>query len=265
MNVNRSTFYKHFKEASSNRSLQNHLLRSQITDIYSSSKKRLGAYKISKRLLIEFNHKVSAGRVYRLMNSMALPKMSTQKPRFKLTKPSREDCTNFLNKQFYPKQPNLVWVSDFTYVKVSGYFCYVCVIIVLFSRKVISYKTSTRINTQLALDTFYFAYSKRKYPKNVIFHSDRGCQYTSQEFRKALEQTDFVQSFSAKGPPYDNAVAESFFKYLKKEELHRRTFSSLEELNLSLFEYIEGFYNRRRPHSANDFLSPEEKETLFYQ
>lgn len=199
------------------------------------------------------------------MNSMALPKMSTHKPRFKHSKTSQEDCTNFLNKQFYPMQPNLIWVSDFTYVKVSSCFCYVCVIIDLFSRKVISYKTSTRIDTQLALDTFYYACSKRSYPKNVLFHSDRGCQYTSQEFRKALDQADFIQSFSAKGHPYDNAVAESFFKYLKLEELHRRTFSSLEELNLSLFEYIEGFYNRRRPHSANGFLSPEEKEKLFYQ
>ncbi|MDR1769433.1 MAG: IS3 family transposase [Hungatella sp.] len=140
-----------------------------------------------------------------------------------------------------------------------------CVIIDLFSRKVIAYKTSTRINTQLALDTFYYAYTKRGYPKNVLFHSDRGCQYTSQEFRKVIDHADFIQSFSAKGHPYDNAVAESFFKYLKKEELHRRNFSSLKELNLSLFEYIEGFYNRRRPHSANGFLSPEEKERLFYQ
>ena len=88
-----------------------------------------------------------------------------------------------------------------------------------------------------------------------MFHSDRGCQYTSKEFRNALDNANFVQSFSAKAHPYDNAVAESFFKFLKKEELDRRTFNSLCDLNLSLFEYIESFYNKRRPHSANDFLS----------
>lgn len=241
------------------------MLCSQILDIYSSSKKRLGAYKITKRLLVEYQQSVSVGRVYRLMKSMALPKMSTLKPHFKPSTPSTDTCPNFLNKQFETKQPNRVWVSDITYVKVSNRFCYVCVVIDLFSRKVVSYKTSSRIDTQLVLDTFSLACSKRGYPQNVLFHSDRGCQYTSQEFRKAVDCADCIQSFSAKGHPYDNAVAESFFKYLKQEELHRRNFSSLDELNLSLFEYIEGFYNRRRPHSANNFLSPNEKELAFYQ
>ena len=93
-----------------------------------------------------------------------------------------------------------------------------------------------------------------------MFHSDRGTQYTSKEFRKALDKADFVQSFSAKGHPFDNAVMESFFRYLKHEELNRRTFNTMQELNLSLFEYIEGFYNKSRPHSANGLLSPTEKE-----
>jgi len=96
-----------------------------------------------------------------------------------------------------------------------------------------------------------------------MFHSDQGSQYTSKEFRKALDTADFVQSFSAKAHPFDNAVVESFFRYLKHEELNRRTFNSRRELNLSLFEYIEGFYNKDRPHSANDFLPPNEKEKGF--
>ena len=97
-----------------------------------------------------------------------------------------------------------------------------------------------------------------------MFHSDQGSQYTSKEFRKALDCANIVQSFSARGHPYDNAVMESFFRFLKHEELNRRTFNSLQELNLSLFEYVEGFYNKNRPHSANDFLSPNEKEALFW-
>jgi len=97
-----------------------------------------------------------------------------------------------------------------------------------------------------------------------MFHSDRGTQYTSKEFRKELDRVDFVHSFSAKGHPYDNAVIESFFKYLKHEELNRRTFNTLQELNLSLFEYIEGFYNKNRPHSANEWLSPNEKEMEYF-
>ena len=108
------------------------------------------------------------------------------------------------------------------------------------------------------------ACSKRNFPKGVIFHSDRGCQYTSKIFRDTLFSFDFVQSFSAKAHPYDNAVAESFFKYLKKEDLNRKTFSSLHELDIALFEYIEGFYNPKRPHFANNLLTPDEKENLFF-
>lgn len=211
---------------------------------------------------MEYGKKISAGRVYRLMKSMSLPKMSTAKPVSAYLRSSQEDCKNILGQKFNPQKPNLVWVSDITFVKVAGRFCYVCVIIDLFSRKVIAYKTSAKIDTPLVLDTFALAYAKRNAPKGVMFHSDRGCQYTSKEFRKTLDKADFVQSFSAKGHPYDNAVAESFFKYLKKEELNRRIFNSLQDLNLALFEYIEAFYNKQRPHSANGFLSPDEMEAL---
>lgn len=99
------------------------------------------------------------------------------------------------------------------------------------------------------------AIENRNYPENVIFHSDRGSQYTSDEFRKRLDRASFIQSFSKKGHPYDNAVAEAFFKFLKLEETDRRSYSSFDELELSVFEYIH-FYNFNRPHSANDLLSP---------
>lgn len=264
MNVNRSTYYKHFNERQTPRNIENQELRSNILSIYSRSKKRLGAYKIRQRLIVEQGKKVSVGRIYRMMKSMSLPKMSTVKPVVSGKKVEESDCENLLKQKFNPKKPNLVWVSDITYVRVAGKFCYVCVIIDLYARKVIAYKTSTKIDTKLVLDTFAAACLKRKNPKGVMFHSDRGCQYTSADFRKALDNAEFVQSFSAKGHPYDNAVAESFFKYLKKEELNRRCFNSLNELNLSLFEYIESFYNKSRPHSANDFLSPDEKELIFF-
>jgi putative transposase len=223
----------------------------------------MGAYKIRQRLIVEYNKRVSVGKVYRLMKSMTLPKMSTVKPRVHYRKCVEEKLENLLNQEFNPKAPNQVWVSDITYVKVSGRFAYICAIMDLYSRKIISYKVSTSIDTKLVLDTFGLAYSKRGFPNGVMFHSDQGVQYTSKDFRKALDAADFVQSFSAKGHPFDNAVMESFFRYLKHEELNRRVFNSLLELNLSLFEYVEGFYNKRRPHSANSLLSPDEKESLF--
>lgn len=106
------------------------------------------------------------------------------------------------------------------------------------------------------------AIENRNYPENVIFHSDRGSQYTSDEFRKRLDRASFIQSFSKKGHPYDNAVAEAFFKFLKLEETNRRSYTSFDELELSVFEYIH-FYNFKRPHSANDLLSPVQFEALF--
>ena len=263
LKVNRSTYYKDSARVPSARELQNQALKSDILVLYTKSKKRLGAYKIRQRLMVEYNKKVSVGKVYRLMKSMVLPKMSTVKPKGHYQKGNEENLKNLLNKEFNPKAPNQVWVSDITYVKVSGRFAYVCAIMDLYSRKILAYKVSVNINTKLVLDTFHLAYSKRGYPKGVMFHSDQGSQYTSKEFYKILDAADFIQSFSAKGHPYDNAVIESFFRYLKHEELNRRSFNSLQELKLSLFEYIEGFYNDSRPHSANDFLSPVEKENRF--
>ena len=199
------------------------------------------------------------------MKSMNLPKMSTVKPFIKNKVDNSIPCTNVVNQKFTVSQPNLVWVSDITYVKVNSMNHYICVIIDLFSRKVVHYQTSSNIDAKLVCDTFKKAYNKRNCPRNLIFHSDRGSQYTAKDFRQLLDRVNVVQSFSAKGYPYENAVAESFFKFLKLEEINRKSFSTKSQLDLSLFEYIEGFYNRRRPHSANEMLSPNQKEDLYFK
>ena len=111
--------------------------------------------------------------------------------------------------------------------------------------------------TKLAIDTLDMAAASRNISEGLIFHRDRGCQFTSEAFRRHLDELNIVQSFSAKGHPYDNAVMECFFKYLKKEETNRRTYSSFDELKLSIFQYIHGFYNSFRPHSHNNGLSPD--------
>jgi putative transposase len=127
--VNRSTYYKYVSRKPSTRAIQNQELKTKILTLYSASKKRLGAYKIRRRLFVEYGISISIGRVYRLMKSMQLPKMSTVKP--VVTYPSsaeKLDFVNKLNQQFHPEQPNLVWASDITYVRVQQKFCYLCVI-----------------------------------------------------------------------------------------------------------------------------------------
>ena len=263
LRVSRSTYYKHFHHAPAPRTLENQKIRSAILELYAKSGKRFGAYKIRQRLSVEYGISISVGRVYRLMKSIQLPKMSTIKPKAVFpANTSDSDCPNHLKQNFNPPAPNQVWVSDITYIRVNGRFYYLCVVIDLFARKIVAYRLSPKMNAQLAIDTFQSAWNDRRQPAGLLFHSDRGCQYTAKEFRTLLDDCNVVQSFSAKGHPYDNAVAESFFKFLKLEETNRKSYCSLHDLQLSLFTYIH-FYNTMRPHGANSYLTPNEKELAF--
>ena len=239
-------------------------IRKRILETYVQSDKRLGVKKMTLCLAREHCITISEGRVYRLMKQMRLPKMSTVKP--PKTAASKEDtgsCQNLLSQRFDQKAPNMVWVCDFTYVNVGGKFHYICAILDLYARKVIACRVSSKIDRFLAIDTLQDAVRLRGISKGVMFHTDQGSQFTSRDFRKVIDELGMIQSFSAKGHPYDNAVMECFFKYLKKEELDRRSFQSIEQLKQSLLSYISGFYNARRPHSLNHGLSPNQAEKSF--
>ncbi len=140
-----------------------------------------------------------------------------------------------------------------------------CIIMDLFSRKIIAWQLSGKADAELATATFQKAYRKRNAPYGLMFHSDRGSQYTALSFRQLLDSHHVVQSFSKKGYPFDNAVCECFFKYLKREETNRRNYHTLQELFTSVFEYIEGYYNTRRPHGSLGLLTPNEKERLYWE
>lgn len=135
----------------------------------------------------------------------------------------------------------------------------------LFSRKTISWNLAAKADTALIITTFQKAYRKRNVPYRLMFHSDRGSQYTASSFRQLLDSLQVVQSFSKKGYPFDNAVCECFFKYLKKEETNRRIYHTLQELQNSVFEYIEGFYHSKRPHGFLGLLTPNEVEKLYWK
>ena len=199
------------------------------------------------------------------MKQMRLPKMSTVKPpKSAAYKENEGICQNLLSQMFDQKAPNLVWVCDFTYVKVAGKFYYVCAILDLYARRVIACRVGSRIDRFLAIDTLRDAVRLRGISNGVMFHTDRGSQFTSGEFRKVVDELGMVQSFSDKGHPYDNAVMECFFKYLKKEELNRRSYRTVEQLKQSLVSYISGFYNIRRPRSHNRGLPPNQAENAFF-
>ena len=262
--MNRSTYYKHFNSEPAPRVKENQSIKQAILQIYADCDKRIGAYKITYILERDYGIHVSVGRVYRLMSSMQLPSMSTDKPHYRAAK--RDDGTyhNHLDQQFDQKSPNLVWASDITYLKSAGKWYYLCIVMDLFSRKVISWELSPRADSELVVKTFRKAYSLRGCPKGLMFHSDRGTQYTSYAFKRVLDELNVVQSFSKKGYPFDNGCCECFFKYLKKEETNRRTYHNYDELYQSVCKYINGFYNTKRPHGSLGYLTPDEKEAEYW-
>ena len=138
---------------------------------------------------------------------------------------------------FWSFTPNLT-------VKVAGKFHYICAILDLYARKVIARWVRRKIDRFLAAETLRDAVRLRGVSKGVMFHTGQGAQFTSRDFRMVIDELGMIQSFSAKGHPYDNAVMECFFKYLKKEELDRRCFQSLDQLKQSLLSYISGFLYR---------------------
>jgi len=198
------------------------------------------------------------------MSGMHLPKMSTEKLSSRAKSNDNGECPNHLRQEFNQKAPNLVWASDFTYIKVNGVFFYLCIIMDLFSRKIIGWNLSNKHDVNLTISAFRKAYQSRDAHYGLIFHSDRGSEYTAFSFRQLLDSLNVVQSFSKKGYPFDNACCESFFKFLKKERTNRRTYRNLEDLRLDIFDYIEGFYNNKRPHGSLGYLTPNEVEAVYW-
>lgn len=263
--VNRSTYYAYLKRKPSQRERDNQNYRKLILEIYNKSKKRLGTRKIKIILLRDYKVNISEGRIYRLMKTMALPKMSTKKPKFKKDK-TKYQGKNLLQQHFNPKMPNQVWTTDFTYISIGHKkFVYLCAILDLFSRKVIAWKIGNKIDTQLAGDTLMQAIQSRKPTQPLILHSDQGAQFKSKSFRQLLDNNNILASYSKPGYPYDNAVTEVFFKYLKERCLNRTSFTSIQEVKLACFEYIESFYNNYNPHSANQELTPNQKEKIYFK
>ena len=196
------------------------------------------------------------------MQSMSLPKMSTDKP-CRVKHHDQGECDNHLHQEFNQKAPNLVWASDFTYIKVNGKWYYLCIVMDLFSRKIIGWHIASNHDVTLTMSAFNKAYKSRHVQYGLIFHSDQGSEHTAFAFRNLLDSYNVVQSFSKKGYPFDNACCESFFKYLKKNRTNRRNYHTLEELRLDIFEYIENLYNNRLPHGAIGYKTPNELEAEY--
>lgn len=156
--------------------------------------------------------------------------------------------------------PNQVWASDITYIRIENGFVYLAVILDLYSRKVIGWQVSKRIDSALTLDALAMALKRRKPKRGVIHHSDRGVQYLCGEYTELLKSNGFFISCSAKGNPYDNAWVESFMKTLKQNEVYMWEYKTYLDVIERVPHFIEEVYNKKRPHSSLNYLSPEEFE-----
>jgi len=174
----------------------------------------------------------------------------------------RKAAPDLLARKFDVDEANRVWVGDITQIRTREGWLFLAVILDLYSRKVVGHATSNRPRTELALEALHMAYSTRRPEPGLIHHSDRGAQYSSDQYQDQLKIYKMRCSMSRPGKCGDNAVAESFFRTIKTESLYHLDFQTREEARLAIFDYIEGFYNRTRMHSTLDYQSPEEYERL---
>jgi len=262
LNVARGTFYNHiFRKADRTKYMEEQqALMLQVKQIFDDSKQRYGAEKI-RVTLAENGVRVGKERIRKIMNELGLVSIREDaKSNYK--KRQQYQKRNLLNQEFKAKRQNEIWVSDITYFKIKDYAVYLCVIIDLFSRRVVGWRVSRKSSTHLVTATFRQAFEDRGRPGELTFHSDRGGQYISDTFMSLLRSCGVRQSFSNSGRPYDNAVAETFFATFKKEEAYRRDYSSEADFRKSADEYIR-FYNEVRPHQTLAYKSPARFEELY--
>lgn len=264
LDVSSSGYYEWLKRKESDRKKEDGVLKEVIRSEFKNSKETYGVARIIRELK---NHGLNIGscRTRRLMKEQYLVPKARRK--FKVTTDSEHDqpvADNLLDQNFKTDAPDKVWVGDITYIPTNEGWLYVAVVIDLFSRKVVGWAMSDRIKKALVVEAFRMAVRKRNPLPGLIFHSDRGSQYCSIEFRNLLKSVKALQSMSGKGNCYDNAVAESFFHTLKVEQLHCFRFISRNSAKRAVFEFIEMFYNRKRLHSYLNYSSPEQFEKCYY-
>lgn len=240
-------------------------LNSSVLESWIDSYKLYGCRRIAQDIRNERGICISKNTVSSIMKSLHIASLYQNK---KFRKPYKRGeiafyPSNILNREFHSNSLNEVWVSDTTFIRSKEGWLHLCAIMDLFSRKIVGWSIGRKNTSKLVKAALKEALLSRAYPKGVIFHSDRGSEYSSYLIQKELRKNDFVLSMSRRGNCWDNAPVESFFKTLKAELINKINSGrlSLDEIRKYCFNYIEGFYNTRRIHSALDNKSPQEYET----
>lgn len=263
--VSRGTFYNHIFRRKDVTAYDKRRaeMKEHIQKAFDESQQRFGASKIAV-VLAERGVHTSPKYVAELMREMGLQSVTTYSKRDYQKSVRMEKKQNILQRQFQVSEPNRVWVSDVTCFKINEKYIYVYVFVILdlFSRKVVAHGVSPKNSTYLITSTFKRAIQSRGTTQGLTFHSEQRAQYTSKAFCKLLRMNKIVQSFSKSGRPHDNAVAESFFASMKREEIYRTQYKSERQFRESIDSYII-FYNTQRPHSTLAYKTPDKFEALY--
>ena len=261
--VTRQGYYSYAKRPPPQRRPAEVTLRAEVSRIHEKSRGTYGSPRVLA-VLRASGFPASKRRVERTMRSLGL--QARPRGRFRTTtkaNPKHPVAPNLLNRQFAASRPNERWVTDITYIWTNEGWCYLAAILDLFSRRVVGWALDATLNTSLPLRALDEAIRRRAPTPGLQHHSDRGCQYTSHDYRAKLAELGIEVSMSRKGNCWDNAVAESYFATLKKELVHARPWRNALELRDALFDYIDGFYNTRRLHSSLAFQAPLEAEKQY--
>ena len=261
LGVSRGGYYAWLTRPRSQRSRSDEELSAKVRASFLASDRTYGARRVWHDLLAEG---VSCGlhRIERLMRLQALK----ARPRRRRLPPDLGErqvaavAPNVLDRTFEAPAPNRKWIADFTYVWTAEGWLYVAVVIDLFSRRVVGWSMSAEMTAQLVTDALVMAIWRRGKPDALLHHSDRGSEYTSEQFQKLMAGHGVICSMSRSGNVWDNAAMESFFSSLKTERTARKTYRTRDEARADVFDYIERFYNPKRRHSTIGYRSPVEFE-----
>jgi len=263
MQVHRSGYYQWLNQPISNRELENQELLVHIKEAYKESNGIYGYRNIHKDLK-ELGMHVNKKRVARLMSAAKLYGAGTYKRKpYSKAGAVHKAHPNHLKQCFISSKPNETWVSDITYIRTKEGWIFLATVIDLYSRKIVGWATGHRQTTPLIIAALKMAVARLDKDNKVILHSDQGSQYSSYEYKKFAKRYNLILSMSRRGNCYDNAVAESFFKTIKKELVRKQIFETREIAASKIFEYIEMFYNSKRRHSYLDYISPNEFEKRY--
>jgi putative transposase len=260
LGVSRSGFYAWLARPRSQRSLEDEAMSVVVQRSFKDSDRTYGARRVWRDVLVA-GHACGLHRIERLMRERALrARPRRRQPQVWACDNQIAPAPNLLDREFTATEPNQKWAADFTYIWTAEGWLYAAVVLDLFSRRVVGWSMQASMTAQLVADALLMALWRRGRPSELMHHSDRGSQYTSEQFQALLQAQGITCSMSRSGNVWDNSAMESFFSSLKTERTARKVYRTRDAARADIFDYIERFYNPKRRHSTLGYVSPIEFE-----